>query len=108
MKKRLIILSIFLLVGLNLTATDIVSIYSRWEAASGAQRVRIGNELLAKGYEEDLISDLRSYHVNQVIESEARIYDMMSYYYYVNDQFDDALSTALMALPLCEKCSDDE
>ena len=33
---------------------------------------------------------------------------MMSYYYYVNDQFDDALSTALMALPLCEKCSDDE
>ena len=108
MKKRLIILSIFLFVGLNLTATDIVSIYSRWEAASGAQRVRIGNELLAKGYEEDLISDQRSYHVNQVIESEARIYDMMSYYYYVNDQFDDALSTALMALPLCEKCSDDE
>ena len=81
MKKRLIILSIFLLVGLNLTATDIVSIFSRWEAASGAQRVRIGNELLAKGYEEDLIGDLRSYHVNQVIESEARTYDMMSYYY---------------------------
>lgn len=48
-----------------------------------------------------------TYGRNQAIESEARIYDMMSCYYYIKNQFDDALSMALMALPLCEKSNDD-
>lgn len=32
---------------------------------------------------------------------------MMSCWYFANDKFDEALSVALMALPLCEKCDDE-
>ena len=67
----------------------------------------IRNELLEKGTEEGLLMGKYTYGRNQAIESEARIYDMMSCYYYIKNQFDDALSMALMALPLCEKSNDD-
>ena len=108
MKKGLAIIILTVISTANLTANDILTLFSKWEKASKIDRIHIGNELLEKGAGEGLISGKYTYGRNQAIESEARIYDMMSYYYYVNDRFDDALSTALMALPLCERCSDDE
>lgn len=108
MKNTIIILLSVILSALNLSAAEIDSLFSRWEEATGMQRIRIGNELLSKGYEEGLIFEKRSYGRKQAIESEARIYDMMSYHFYINDQFDDALSTALIALPLCEKTSNEQ
>lgn len=69
--------------------------------------MRTGNELLELGYKEGIIPEKHTYGRSQAIESEARIYDMMSCWYFANDKFDEALSVALMALPLCEKCDDE-
>lgn len=107
MKKAITIIFLTVLSVLNLSAAEIDSLFSRWEEATGMHRIRLGNELLSLGYDEGLVSEKKSYGRNQSIESEARIYDMMSYYFYINDKFDDALSTALIALPLCEKSGDE-
>ena len=103
MKKGLAIIILTVISTANLTANDILTLFSKWENASKIDRIHIGNELLEKGTEEGLLMGKYTYGRNQAIESEARIYDMMSCYYYIKNQFDDALSMALMALPLCEK-----
>lgn len=108
MKKGLAIIKILTIISTaNLTANDILTLFSKWENASKIDRIHIGNELLEKGTEEGLLIGKYTYGRNQAIESEARIYDMMSCYYYIKNQFDDALSMALMALPLCERSNDD-
>ena len=107
MKKGLAIIILTIISTANLTANDILTLFSKWENASKIDRIHIGNELLEKGTEEGLLMGKYTYGRNQAIESEARIYDMMSCYYYIKNQFDDALSMALMALPLCEKSNDD-
>lgn len=108
MKKAITLIFLTVLSVLNLSAAEIDSLFSRWEEATGMHRIRLGNELLSLGCDEGLVSEKKSYGRNQSIESEARIYDMMSYYFYINDKFDDALSTALIALPLCEKSGDEQ
>ena len=107
MKKGLAIIILTIISTANLTANDILTLFSKWENASKIDRIHIGNELLEKGTEEGLLMGKYTYGRSQAIESEARIYDMMSCYYYIKNQFDDALSMALMALPLCEKSNDD-
>ena len=107
MKKGLAIIILTIISTANLTANDILTLFSKWENASKIDRIHIGNELLEKGTEEGLLMGKYTYGRNQAIESEARIYDMMSCYYYIKNQFDDALSMALMALPLCERSNDD-
>lgn len=102
MNKILTIL-ITVLTALNLQAADVDSLFTRWESLTGSRRVRTGNELLELGYKEGIIPEKHTYGRSQAIESEARIYDMMSCWYFANDKFDEALSVALMALPLCEK-----
>lgn len=106
MNKILTIL-ITVLTALNLQAADVDSLFTRWESLTGSRRVRTGNELLELGYKEGIIPEKHTYGRSQAIESEARIYDMMSCWYFANDKFDEALSVALMALPLCEKCDDE-
>ena len=108
MKKAITLIFLTVLSVLNLSAAEIDSLFSRWEESTGIHRIRLGNELLSFGYDEGLVSEKKSYGRNQSIESEARIYDMMSYYFYINDKLDDALSTALIALPLCEKSGDEQ
>lgn len=107
MKKGLAIIILTIISTANLTANDILTLFSKWENASKIDRIHIGNELLEKGTEEGLLMGKYTYGRSQAIESEARIYDMMSCYYYIKNQFDDALSMALMALPLCERSNDD-
>ncbi|CCZ44804.1 unknown [Bacteroides sp. CAG:545] len=102
MNKILTIL-ITVLTALNLQAADVDSLFTRWESLTGSRRVRTGNELLELGYRDGIIPEKYTYGRSQAIESEARIYDMMSCWYFANDKFDEALSVALMALPLCEK-----
>lgn len=106
MNKILTIL-ITVLTALNLQAADVDSLFTRWESLTGSRRVRTGNELLELGYRDGIIPEKYTYGRSQAIESEARIYDMMSCWYFANDKFDEALSVALMALPLCEKCDDE-
>lgn len=77
MNKILTIL-ITVLTALNLQAADVDSLFTRWESLTGSRRVRTGNELLELGYKEGIIPEKHTYGRSQAIESEARIYDMMS------------------------------
>lgn len=82
MKKGLAIIILTIISTANLTANDILTLFSKWENASKIDRIHIGNELLEKGTEEGLLMGKYTYGRNQAIESEARIYDMMSCYLY--------------------------
>ena len=95
--NKIITILITVLTALNLQAADVDSLFTRWESLTGSRRVRTGNELLELGYKEGIIPEKHTYGRSQAIESEARIYDMMSCWYFANDKFDEALSVALMA-----------
>lgn len=56
MKKGLAIIILTIISTANLTANDILTLFSKWENASKIDRIHIGNELLEKGTEEGLIS----------------------------------------------------
>lgn len=108
MIKTLNVLLLTILSSLTLLGADIDSLYVKWQNESGSERISMGNTLLKAGAEQGLIQEGLTFKRTQTIESEAYIYYMMSYYYYASDRFDNALSTALMALPLCEKTNDNE
>lgn len=108
MIKTLNVLLLSILSSLTLLGADIDSLYVKWQNESGGGRVSLGNTLLKEGAEQGFIQEGLTFKRTQTIESEAYIYYMMSYRYYASDRFDDALSTALMALPLCEKTDDKE
>ena len=100
MIKTLNVLLLSILSSLTLLGADIDSLYVKWQNESGGGRVSLGNTLLKEGAEQGFIQEGLTFKRTQTIESEAYIYYMMSYRYYAGDRFDDALSTALMALPL--------
>ena len=49
MKKGLAIIILTIISTANLTANDILTLFSKWENASKIDRIHIGNELLEKG-----------------------------------------------------------
>ena len=55
MKKGLAIIILTVISTANLTANDILTLFSKWENASKIDRIHIGNELLEKGTEEGLL-----------------------------------------------------
>lgn len=55
MKKGLAIIILTIISTANLTANDILTLFSKWENASKIDRIHIGNELLEKGTEEGLL-----------------------------------------------------
>lgn len=48
MKKGLAIIILTIISTANLTANDILTLFSKWENASKIDRIHIGNELLEK------------------------------------------------------------
>lgn len=55
MKKGLAIIILTIISTANLTANDILTLFSKWENASKIDAYIIGNELLEKGTEEGLL-----------------------------------------------------
>ena len=58
MKKGLAIIILTIISTANLTANDILTLFSKWENASKIDRIHIGNELLEKGTEEGLYGQI--------------------------------------------------
>ena len=59
MKKGLAIIILTIISTANLTANDILTLFSKWENASKIDRIHIGNELLEKVHGPDGAPPLR-------------------------------------------------
>ena len=108
MGNRIIILVLSALTCTNLLADGLDSLFLSWKETSGNARIRAGNGILDEGLRQDLLTDRRSFGRGQALESDANVYDMMTYYYMCQDRYDEALAAGLTALPLCEKAKDNE
>lgn len=108
MIHRLFFLTISALTCTNLVASDLDSLFQGWRKLSGHGRISAGNEILAEGLKQDLLTEERSFGRGQSIASDANVFDLMTYYYMCQDKYDEALATGLTALPLCEKAKDNE
>lgn len=65
MKKGLAIIILTIISTANLTANDILTLFSKWENASKIDRIHIGNELLEKGTEEGLLMGYGQIHLRK-------------------------------------------
>lgn len=108
MKYGIFFLILSVLVSTNLEAKDLDSLFHKWKETSGNKRIHAGNEILEVSFSQNMLAEQRSFRRGQLLESDAHVYCMMTYYYMCKELYEEALTAGLTALPLCEKVKDNE